>query len=94
MSDAFPILFYTAADETTRVEVLLRDETLWLSQKRMAELFGVDVRTISEHLRNIFDSGELEEDSVIRNFRITAADGKAYPTNLYALDAIIAARGR
>ena len=56
----------------------------------MAGLFGVDVRTISSHLGNIFDSDELDEESVIRDIRITAADGKAYPTNLYALDAIIA----
>jgi len=55
----------------------------------MAELFGVDVRTINEHIRNIFDSGELEENSVIRKFRITAADGKAYLTSCYNLDAII-----
>ncbi len=55
----------------------------------MAELFDVDVRTISEHLRNIFASGELDERSVIRKFRITAADGKTYQTQHYNLDAII-----
>lgn len=56
----------------------------------MADLFGVDVRTISEHLQNVFKTNELEEDSVIRNFRITASDGKNYQTNFYSLDAIIA----
>ena len=70
------VLFYTTADGAVKVEVLFQDETFWLSQKRMAELFGVDVRTISEHLQNIFKSGELDEDSVIRKFRITATDGK------------------
>ena len=82
-------LIYATADGTVRVEVFYEDETFWLSQRRMAELFGVDVRTISEHLRSIFAAGELVEDSVIRNFRITAADGKRYLTNLYNLDAVI-----
>ena len=71
------------------IEVRYQDETIWLTQKLMAELFGVDVRTISEHLQNIFSSGELQQDSVIRKFRITAADGKKYNTQFYNLDAII-----
>src|SRR5206468_9909613 len=83
------VLFYTTADGVVRVEVVYQDETFWLSQKRMAELFGVDVRTISEHLKNIFSTGELVEESVVRKFRITAADGKSYATNAYNLDAII-----
>ena len=57
-------------------------------QKLMAELFGMDICTVSSHLKNIFDSGELETDSVIRNFRITASDGKKYNTQLYNLDII------
>ncbi|MDP5370348.1 MAG: virulence RhuM family protein, partial [Pseudomonadota bacterium] len=61
-----------------------------LSQKKMALLFGVDIRTISEHFQNIFNSGELLKDSVIRNFRNTATDGKNYTTQFYNLDAIIA----
>jgi len=65
-------------------------ETFWLSQKKMAELFGVDVRTVNEHLQNVFKTNELDKDSVIRNFRITAADGKNYDTQFYNLDAIIA----
>ena len=84
------IFFYSGPTGHIKVEVLFEDETFWLTQKRMTELFGVDVRTISEHLQNIFKTGELAEDSVIRNFRITAADGKSYPTNFYHLDAIIA----
>lgn len=83
------IIFYTTPEGITRVEVLFQDDTFWLSQKRMAELFEVDVRTISEHLQSIFSSGELDEKSVLRKFRITAADGKKYLTNLYAMDAII-----
>lgn len=83
------IIFYTTPEGVTRIEVFFQDETFWLSQKHMAELFAVDVRTISEHLQNIFKSGELVEESVIRKIRITAADGKKYLTNFYNLDAII-----
>ncbi len=61
------ILFYTGPAGATRLEVLFEDESFWLTQKRMAELFEVDVRTVSEHLQNIFKTGELVEDSVIRN---------------------------
>ncbi len=67
----------------------LQDETVWLTQKLMAELFAVDVRTVSEHLKNIFQSSELLEDSVIRKFRNTATEGKSYLTRFYNLDAII-----
>jgi hypothetical protein len=84
------ILLYTAPEGKTHIEVFYEEETFWLSQKKMAELFGVDVRTISEHLQNIFKTNELDENSVIRKFRITASDGKAYLTNFYNLDAIIA----
>lgn len=83
------IIFYTTPAGVTRIEVFFQDETFWLSQKHMAELFAVDVRTISEHLQNIFKSGELVEEAVIRKIRITAADGKKYLTNFYNLDAII-----
>ncbi len=84
------IILYTSPDGSARVEVSFQDETFWLTQKRMAELFGVDVRTISEHLQGIFQSGELSRDAVIRNFRTTAPDGKNYLTHFYHLDAIIA----
>ena len=82
-------LIFTAQAGEQSIEARYEDETVWLSQKLMAELFAVDVRTISEHLKNIFASGELLEDSVIRKFRTTAADGKTYATNHYNLDAII-----
>lgn len=71
------------------IEVRYEEGSIWLTQKLMAELFNVDVRTISEHLQNIYASGELQEDSVIRKFRITASDGKNYNTQFYNLDAII-----
>jgi len=84
------IIFYSTPQGKIKVEVMFEDETFWLSQKRMAALFGVDVRTINEHLKNIFKTGELSEDSVIRNFRIAAADGKSYDTKFYMVDAILA----
>lgn len=73
-----------------RIEVRFEEDDLWLSQKLMAELFAVDVRTVSEHLQNIFKKGELEQNSFIRFFRITASDGKNYKTKFYNLEAIIA----
>jgi Virulence protein len=72
-----------------RLEVRLDKETVWLTQKQMAELFQKDVRTINEHIKNIFAEGELVPESVIRNFRITASDGKNYDTAHYNLDVII-----
>ena len=71
------------------VEVHLTTETVWLSQKQMAGLFDKDVRTINEHILNIFKEKELRRDSVIRKFRITASDGKSYETAMYNLDVII-----
>lgn len=84
------ILIYTGPDGEARIEVFFKDDNLWLSQKRMSELFGVEVNTINYHLKEIFESGELDEEPVIRKIRITAADGKNYLTNLYQLDAVIA----
>lgn len=72
------------------IEVRVEDETIWLTQKLMAQLFDVSTSTINEHLKNVFRDAELDEDSVIRNFRITATDGKVYNTKHYNLDAIIA----
>ena len=71
------------------LEVRLEKETVWLSQQQMAVLFGKNVRTINEHIKNIFKEKELTKNSVIRNFRITASDGKKYNTNFYNLDVII-----
>ncbi|MCL6101070.1 MAG: virulence RhuM family protein [Bacteroidetes bacterium] len=82
------LVFTKQAGEST-IDVRIEDETVWLTQKLLAVLFEVDVRTISEHLINIFNSHELEVSSVIRRFRITAADGKNYNTQFYNLDAII-----
>lgn len=82
-------LLYQTEDGQSRVEVRVHGETVWLTQKLMAELFQKDVRTISEHIRNIFEEGELTADSVVRNFRITAADAKQYETKHYNLDVII-----
>ena len=82
-------LFYASSDGTVKVQVVVGNETVWASQKGMAEIFGVSVPTINEHLQNIFNSGELEESTVIRNFRITALDEKNYDTKFYNLDAII-----
>jgi hypothetical protein len=84
------ILLYKGSDGAIKLDVLFDDESFWLTQKRMAELFAVTVSTINEHLSNIFKTNELDEESVIRKFRITAADGKAYLTSLYNLDVIIA----
>lgn len=83
------ILFYETALDKSTIEVIFEDETFWMSQKKMAALFGVEVNTINYHLKEIFKSEELIEDSVIRKFRITAEDGKKYNTQFYNLDAII-----
>ena len=84
------ILLYSTANGSVKVEVLYEDETFWLSQKRMAELFNVEIPTINYHLKEVFKSGELDENSVIRKILITAADGKNYNTQFYNLDAVIA----
>ncbi len=83
------LILYQTQEGAVRIEVLYQSETFWLNQKKIAELFGVDIRTISEHFRNIFASGELGEPSVLRKIRTTAADGKNYLVNFYNLDAII-----
>lgn len=84
------IILYTTDNGSVSVQVQFEDGTLWLTQKRMAELFGVEVPTINYHLKEVFKSKELEEDSVIRKIRITAEDGKNYLTNFYQLKAILA----
>lgn len=82
-------LIFTAQAGEGSIEVRVEEDTVWLTQKLMAELFGVSVPTINEHLKNVFTARELDENSVIRKFRIAAADGKQYNTQLYNLDAII-----
>ena len=84
------ILFYKTDNGDVKVEILLYQENLWLTQAKMAELFEVQKAAISKHLKNIFVSGELMEDSVVSVLETTAADGKNYPTRYYNLDAIIA----
>jgi hypothetical protein len=84
------IIIYETEDGQSRIECRLVDETVWLSQALMAELFQRSKKTISEHLRNIFDEGELAENAVVRNFRTTAADGKSYEVAYYNLDAVLA----
>src|SRR3989344_5754393 len=86
-------VLYTTPSGDVKLEVFLHDETLWLTQKMMAELFGIDVRTISEHLKNIYKSNELTEDSTIRKFRIVQDEGSrkvAREVDFYNLDVIIA----
>ena len=83
------MLIYRSADGSIKIDVRMGEETVWLTQDQMAALFGKAKSTINEHLKNIFSEGELVADSVIRNFRTTAADGKSYDTNYYNLDVII-----
>jgi hypothetical protein len=84
------IILYTSPEGKKKVEVLYQDETVWLTQKQLSELYCVDRSVITKHLKNIFAEGELVEESVRANFALTALDGKKYKTNLYNLDAIIA----
>jgi len=83
------ILIYQNPEGDIKIDVRFNEETVWLSQAQMADLFGKDKRTVSEHISNIFKEDELEENSVVRNFRTTAADGKQYSTKHYNLDVII-----
>jgi hypothetical protein len=82
-------LIFTGQAGEQSIEARYEDETVWLTQKLMAALFDVTVPTVNEHLKNIFESGELGADSVVRKFRTTATDGKSYAINHYNLDAII-----
>ncbi len=84
------ILIYQTPNGKTKLEVTLEDGTLWLNQKQLCELFGKSKSTISEHLKAIFDDEELDRDSVVRNYRTTASDGKNYNVEYYNLDIIIA----
>lgn len=91
-SSAAEYLTYIASvgDESSNIEMRYEDENIWLTQKMMATLYDVDVRTVNYHVKKIFGDSELQEDSVIRKFRITAGDGKNYNTNHYSLEMIIA----
>ncbi len=83
-------LLYTAPDGAVKVDVCFKDETVWLTQKALAELFGVNRPAVTKHLLNIFATGELAEDSVCSVLEHTAGDGKTYSAKYYNLDAIIA----
>lgn len=83
------ILIYQSDGGNTRIEVKMQDETVWLTQAQLVELYQTSKSNVSEHIRNIFNDGELEEKSVVREFRTTAADGKTYNTKYYNLDMII-----
>ena len=83
------IVLYTAADGTVKLDVQLEKETVWLTQQLMAELFQTTKQNIGQHLKSIFQSGELAQKAVVKKFFTTAADSKSYDTNFYNLDAII-----
>jgi len=89
-SSAAEYLTFVAASGQGGVEAVYADESIWVTQKMMGVLYDVNVRTVNEHLKKIFADSELQEDSVIRKFRITASDGKTYNTQHYSLPAIIA----
>jgi hypothetical protein len=89
MENNSEIILYQTEDGSTRIEVHLESESVWLTQAQIGELFQKAKSTISEHIRNVFTEGELEENSVVRFFRTTAADGKSYDTAYYNLDVII-----
>ncbi|MEX0617321.1 MAG: virulence RhuM family protein [Pseudohongiellaceae bacterium] len=90
LSKDYEILLYRSESGDVKVDVLAQNDTLWLTQKRMAALFAVQIPAITKHLKNIFETGELHEESVISILETTAADGKTYKTRYYSLDAIIA----
>ncbi|MCA9921221.1 MAG: virulence RhuM family protein [Anaerolineales bacterium] len=89
MSDNSAIILYQSAENEPEIQVILQDETVWLTQAEMVTLFQRDKRTISYHIRTIFKEGELDENSVVQYFRTTAADGKSYNVAYYNLDVII-----
>ena len=90
MQENNKILIYTDSSGLTKIDVRLTEDTLWLTQAQMCELYQTSKSNVSEHIKHIFEEGELQEDAVVRKFRTTAADGKAYLTTFYNLDMIIA----
>lgn len=89
MPNEIQFILYNLPEEDGKVQVIIKDETLWCTQKAMAQLFGVDRTVVSKHLKNIFDSSELQQDSVCAKFAHAAEDGKIYNTQFYNLDAVI-----
>ena len=90
MEENNKILIYTDGSGLTKIDVRLTDDTLWLTQAQMCELYQTSKSNVSEHIKHIFEEGELQEEAVVRKFRTTAADGKSYLTTFYNLDMIIA----
>ena len=90
MLQEIQFILYNLPEKEGKVQVIIRDETLWCTQKAMAQLFGVDRTVVSKHLKNIFESAELQQDSVCAKFTHTAEDGKIYNTQFYNLDVVIA----
>lgn len=89
MPNEIQFLFYNLPENREQVKAVIKDESIWLTQKGMAELFGVDRSVITKHLKNVFETAELEEVSVCAKIAHTADDGKTYQVNIYNLDAII-----
>lgn len=89
MEDQNEIIIYSGADGETRIEVKFTGETVWLSQQQLCELYTTSKANVSEHIKHIFEDAELDKESVVRNFRTTAADGKSYNVTFYNLDMII-----
>ena len=89
MNEHGEIILYQTEDGLTKIDVRFEDETVWLTQAQMAELYQTSKANVSEHIKHIFAEGELEEASVVRKFRTTAADGKQYNISFYNLDMII-----
>ena len=85
MENEIQFLLYSMPDEQGKVQVIVKDGTIWCTQKAMAQLFGVDRSVITKHLKNIFDSGEQRQESVCAKNALTAADGKKYQTTLYKI---------
>ena len=90
MEENNKILIYTDGSGLTKIDVRMTDDTLWLTQAQMCELYQTSKSNVSEHIKHIFEEGELQEEAVVRKFRTTAADGKSYLTTFYSLDMIIA----
>ena len=89
MEENNDIIIYQSEDGETRIDVKFTGETVWLSQQQLCELYNTSKANVSEHIKHIFEDGELEEESVVRKFRTTAADGKSYNVTYYNLDMII-----
>lgn len=83
------IIIYQTDDGSTHIDVKMEDETVWLTQAQLVQLYQTSKSNVSEHIKHIFEEGELEENAVVRKFRTTAADGKNYNTTYYNLDMII-----